>query len=144
MIKFTLKDGAKLPRRGSKCAAGMDVCINELVTLHKGERKLVKTDVYLSDCPLDIYLRVAPRSKLAVKLGIDIMAGVVDSDYRGEIRVLLHNCSNDIVSFRRGDAIAQLIPEVIRPYAVQESMSSTGTARGDSGINDFDLRLQDE
>lgn len=141
MIKFILKDGAKLPRRGSVNAAGLDICTNKMFTLHAGERALIETGVYLADCPREIYLRLAPRSKLAFKLGIDVKAGVIDSDYRSEIRVLLKNDSDNIISFKQGDAIAQLIPESIHSYSAIEVKEATVTDRGSAGINDNDLRL---
>ena len=141
MIKFRLEDGAKLPKRGSAQAAGLDICANELFTLYPGEQRLVKTDVFLADCPIDVYLRIAPRSKLAVRYGMDTLAGVVDSDYRGEVRVLLKNTGGEIASFRRGDAIAQLIPEKLALYSVSEVKHTSKTARGARGITDKDLRL---
>jgi len=141
MIKFKLTEGVKLPKQGSSQAAGFDICADELVTLYPKERKLVKTGVTLSDCPIGVYIRIAPRSKLAMRYGLDVLAGVVDSDYRGEIRVLLHNTGDEIISFKRGDAIAQLIPESLATYAVQECKHTSKTERGESGISDKDLRL---
>jgi dUTP pyrophosphatase len=141
MIKFKLEPGAKLPKRGSPGAAGYDICCNTLVTLYPRERKLIKTGVTLADCTDDIYLRIAPRSKLAVRYGLDILAGVVDSDYRGEIRVLLHNTGDEIASFNKGDAIAQLIPERLASYHEVLVGETTETVRGGAGIEDKDLRL---
>lgn len=141
MIQFKLEVGAKLPKQGSAQAAGYDICTMELVTLYPGERKLVSTGVFLADCPIGMYLRVAPRSKLAYRKGIDILAGVVDSDYRGEIGVILYNTSASIASFKQGDAIAQLIPEKIATYAVSEAKHFDKTGRGAAGINDEDIRL---
>ena len=136
MISFILKDGAKLPERGSQFAAGLDIRTNEEdFVLSSGERKLVKTGVYLADCPIGTYLRVAPRSKLANKVGIDVLAGVVDCDYRGEICVILYNTGDTGYYFTKGDAIAQLIPETINLAPVREVTEATDTERGEKGIN---------
>jgi dUTP pyrophosphatase len=141
MIKFILQDGAKLPTRGSKHAAGLDICANKKGTLAAGERLMVHTGVWLASCPHGLYLRVAPRSKLANKFGIDVLAGVVDSDYRGEICVILYNTGDKDINVKKGDAIAQLIPEIISQTHVVEVKVSNSTGRGAAGINDKDLRL---
>lgn len=142
MIKFLLKDNGKAPKRGSVGAAGLDIATNEFRSLCSKERQLFKTGVYLADCPDNIYLRVAPRSKLAHLHGIDVLAGVVDSDYRGEICVILYNTSEESFIIREGDKIAQLIPEVISDMEIAITTESTFTERGKSGINDKDMRLQ--
>lgn len=140
-IKFILKDGGKLPVRGSKYAAGLDIhCLDE-VYLQQGERKLIHTGVYLADCYESTYLRVAPRSKLAHKYGIDVMAGVVDSDYRGEICVILRNTSKQEVHLPTGSAIAQLIQEALYLSQAVETTEAEETERGTAGIQDKDLRL---
>lgn len=141
MIKFKLSEGAKLPKRSTPLAAGLDICTTETFYLLAGERKLVSTGVTLSSCPIGSYLRIAPRSKLANRFGIDVLAGVVDSDYRGEIKVILHNTGESPITLNSGDAIAQLIVESITLCEVQETDSVTETLRGKSGINDNDLRL---
>lgn len=141
MINFILDAYAKLPVKGSKTSAGYDIhCMHDVV-LKPNERKLIYTGVTLGSCPEDIYLRVAPRSKLANKFGVDVLAGVVDSDYRGSIGVILYNTGTETVELPAGSAIAQLIPERIADYDVQEIERIVETARGASGINDKDLRL---
>jgi dUTP pyrophosphatase len=141
MIKFKLEPGTKLPKRGSPGAAGLDICANELTKIYPRERKLIQTGVKLADCPEGVYLRVAPRSKLANRYGINVLAGVVDADYRGEIGVILHNTGDEIIAFRKGDAIAQLIPTKIEYCEVLNVTEVTKTERGEAGINDKDLRL---
>ena len=105
------------------------------MTLNSGERHAIKTGLIL-EIPRGCYGRIAPRSGLAVKFGLDTMAGVIDSDYRGEIGIVAVNLGQEDVSFKRGDRIAQLIlercytPEVT-PISVQEL---TGTDRGKGGF----------
>lgn len=135
MISFILKDGAKLPERGSQFAAGLDIHANHNGCIPAGGRMLVQTGVYLADCPIGMYLRVAPRSKLANKYGIDTLAGVVDADYRGQVGVILHNNGSGMFEFSKGDAIAQLIPETITISPVREVTEATESERGEKGIN---------
>lgn len=141
MICFKLCEGAKLPTRGSVMAAGLDIHCMDMVVLRPHERKLVYTGVTLADCPKDIYLRIAPRSKLANDFGLDVLAGVVDSDYRGKIGVILYNTTDFSTVLQKGTAIAQLIPEVIKMCMVYEVETTTKTDRGVEGIHSTDKRL---
>jgi len=98
--------------------AGIDLYATEDCIIQPGEQALVKTGISVSFSP-DYYLRIAPRSGLAYKNGIDVMAGVIDSSYRGEIGVILRNHSvateesTGAFIINRGDRIAQMIPERI-------------------------------
>lgn len=78
-----LSETAILPKRGSEKAAGMDLFANEEKVIPKNGKALVKTGLVMQ-IPEDCYGRVAPRSGLASKFFIDVGAGVIDSDYRGE------------------------------------------------------------
>ena len=113
-IRFQrLNEQAKLPIRGTPFSAGYDLYAAEEVWLGCGQRKLITTGLQLSECPEDVYLRIAPRSGNAVK-GYDVGAGVVDSDYRGPVKILYINNTNDHITVEVGDRIAQMIPERIR------------------------------
>ena len=146
-MEFILKDGAKLPFRGSPQAAGVDICALKHGYVLAGRRQMIKTGVYLNQLPPDTYLRIAPRSKLANRCGIDVLAGVVDADYRGEICVILFNTNNDdngIFQYEAGDAIAQLILENYNPTEPRDvtyEQAYSPTVRGESGIQDQDVRL---
>ena len=83
-----LSPEAKLPTRGNNNAAGYDLYSCEKMILEPGTRKLVNTGISIAKPSTRIYARIAPRSGLSVK-GLDIGAGVVDSDYRGPIKALL-------------------------------------------------------
>jgi deoxyuridine 5'-triphosphate nucleotidohydrolase len=108
-IKFKLDEGAWLPKKGSMYAAGYDIHAIEdtIVPIHS--RKLVSTGVKLDNMPIDHYIQIAPRSGLAVRSSIDVGAGVVDPDYRGEIKVLLINNGKNDFCIQKHDRIAQLI-----------------------------------
>jgi dUTP pyrophosphatase len=101
---------AILPTRGSASAIGLDIYSIESVYLSPGERCSIRTGLAVS-IPSGFYGRIAPRSGLALKHGLDVLAGVVDSDYRGEIRCLLVNLGTDHSEICIGDRIAQLIVE---------------------------------
>lgn len=143
MIEFILKAGGMMPARGSLGAAGLDIRANEAGIIGPHERVLIGTGVFLNRLPPNTYLRIAPRSKLAHKHGIDVLAGVVDADYRGEIMVILFNTSIYNFTFLNGDAIAQLILETITPTEVRDvtdELAYNASARGDEGINSQDER----
>ena len=103
---------AKLPTRGSDDAAGYDLYSCEKMILEPGTRKLVNTGISITTPSTRMYARIAPCSGLSVK-GLDIGAGVVDSDYRGPIKALLINNSNIPFQVNVGDRMAQLILERI-------------------------------
>ena len=103
---------ARLPTRGSPLAAGLDLYSVERVTLRPGARAAVRTGLAVA-IPSGFYGRVAPRSGLAVKSGLDTLAGVVDADYRGEILCALVNHGDASVEIEVGTRVAQLIVEAI-------------------------------
>ena len=105
-----LVGSAMIPARANKTDAGHDLFSVESYTLKPLERKLFKTGIAI-EIPSGHYGRVAPRSGLAYKHGLDVMAGVIDSGFRGEVGVILINLSNEEVYLTHGDRIAQLIIE---------------------------------
>lgn len=106
-----LSDKAVIPTQGSSEAAGYDLYAAEDGVVYSMSRSLIKTNVSMS-IPEGYYGRIAPRSGLAFKHGIDVLAGVIDSDYRGDIGVILFNTStNSEFKIKTGDRIAQIIIE---------------------------------
>ena len=142
LIKL-LSTNAKLPTRGSEYAAGYDLYTCEPAIIPPRTRKLVNTGISIATPSTRLYARIAPRSGLAVK-GLDIGAGVVDSDYRGPIKVLLINNSDTPFQVNVGDRMAQLILERIEnPECILVNELPT-TERGYqgfgfTGINSADL-----
>ena len=128
-----LDPDAVLPERASHASAGLDLCSIEAVSLKPGERRLVRTGLAVA-IPEGFYGRVAPRSGLAVKKGVDVLAGVIDADYRGEVGCLLYNAGNETITLPAQSKICQLIVEkIITPNAVWvESLSDT--VRGSGGF----------
>ncbi|HZI17993.1 MAG TPA: dUTP diphosphatase [Pyrinomonadaceae bacterium] len=107
-----LHPDARLPTRGSRHAAGLDLYSVEAVTVEPGGRAAVRTGLAVA-VPEGFYGRVAPRSGLAVRHGVDVLAGVVDSDYRGELVCAIINHGSEPFVAEKGTRIAQLVVEAI-------------------------------
>jgi dUTP pyrophosphatase len=133
-----LNDDAKIPTYGSDYAAGLDIYSSVDLDIPSNTRKLVSTGISIAwngDDDKNYYLRIAPRSGLSVKNNIDIGAGVVDYDYRGEIFICFINNGNTIYSIKRGDRIAQGILEKINRFdIIQEVNQLDETNRGEGGF----------
>jgi dUTP pyrophosphatase len=128
-----LDEHAVLPQRGSALAAGLDVCSIEHLEIGPRERVMARTGFAVA-IPPGFYGRIAPRSGLAAKNGLDVLAGVIDSDYRGEVCVLLYNTSDEAIKLAAGSKICQLIVEqIITPDAAWAS-DLDETARGAGGF----------
>lgn len=112
-------ENAKLPTKGSALAAGYDLYSAESATIPAQGQGLVATDISII-VPVGTYGRVAPRSGLAVKHGISTGAGVIDADYRGEVKVVLFNHSTKDFKIEKGDRIAQLVLERIINADIQQ------------------------
>ena len=125
---------ATLPARGSALSAGLDICSIEEVAIEPNQRSLVATGLAVA-IPEGHYGRVAPRSGLATQKGLDVLAGVIDADYRGEIRCLLHNTGDELIHLPAQSKICQLIIEkIITPTAVwAEEISETNRGSGGFG-----------
>ena len=132
-----LNKNAKVPSYGTEYAAGCDLyaCIDEKEVLNPGETKLIKTGISI-ETPVGYAAFIFARSGLASKKGLDPAnkVGVVDSDYRGEIMVALHNHSNEVRQIEPQERIAQM---VIMPYLkaeFKEVEELDETIRGENGF----------
>ncbi len=124
---------ATLPTRGSSAAAGLDLYSIETVSLEPGQRAIARTGLAVA-IPEGFYGRVAPRSGLATKNGLDVLAGVIDADYRGEIGCLLLNTGSEKIELAANSKICQLIIEkIITPQAVWAD-ELDDTERGPGGF----------
>ena len=128
-----LSDKAIIPTRGSEWSAGYDLYSAKSVAIPPGGRAVVATDLSIA-CPAGTYGRIAPRSGLAVKKGIDVGAGVVDADYRGPVGVVLFNLGSEEFQVNEGDRIAQLVLEqiIMSPIEVVDKLDET--VRGSGGF----------
>lgn len=131
---------AKVPTRGTNYAAGADLYAVEKVIIPPQSRAVVSTGICI-EIPETYYGQIAPRSGLAVTKGIMTMAGIIDADYRGEIKVVLYNSDSE-ATFRidRGDRIAQLI--IKRQYAFDFEVvpELSDTVRADGGFGSTGIK----
>lgn len=116
--------------------AGYDLRCSESFVLQPKQREVVSTGMFL-EIPTNVVGLVWPRSGLSAKNGIDVLAGVIDSSYRGEVKVCLLNTGNDAVSFEKGDRIAQILFQEHKSYdtikvPTREHLSET--ARAEKGF----------
>jgi len=150
-IKYSkLHPDGKEPFRATISDAGYDLFSTEYVTLEPFQRKLISTGINV-EIPEGFYGRIAPRSGLACKKGIDVMAGVIDSGYRGEIKVLLINFnfegynlmpstyeamfgSANRIEIKPGDRIAQLIIEKCHNVEWKSMQTLEESQRGEQGF----------
>lgn len=123
-----------LPKKSDPGSAGYDLSYSGLpVILHPNERLALGTNISL-EIPDGYYGRIAPRSGLALKNGVDVLAGVVDSSYRGEIKVILINFGDRPVSFATESRIAQIIFERYYDFEMLEASQLLETIRGAGGF----------
>uniref|UniRef100_A0A2K6FK35 Deoxyuridine 5'-triphosphate nucleotidohydrolase n=1 Tax=Propithecus coquereli TaxID=379532 RepID=A0A2K6FK35_PROCO len=128
-----LSEHATAPTRGSARAAGYDLYSAYDYTIPSMEKTVVKTDIQIA-LPSGCYGRVAPRSGLAAKHFIDVGAGVIDEDYRGNVGVVLFNFGKEKFEVKKGDRIAQLICERIFYPEIKEVQVLDDTERGSGGF----------
>jgi dUTP pyrophosphatase len=128
-----LSNKAVLPYRASDGAAGYDLCALESGEINAQSRKLIKTGLKIS-IPKRCVGKIAARSGLAVRNGIQVGAGVIDSDYTGEIGILLINCGHETFVFEQGQRVAQLLLQRIDTPKVEEVESLEETMRGANGF----------
>jgi dUTP pyrophosphatase len=129
-----LVPNAVLPTRGTPGSAGYDLYSTDGFIIMPGHRVVVTTGVSV-ELPSGTYGRIAPRSGLAVKHGVDVLAGVVDPDYTGELKVVLVNTDlRRAFMIRPGYRIAQLILENYTSAEVVEVPYVPETSRGAAGF----------
>ena|SRR2546425_5012106 len=135
LLRFKKLDPkAVLPTRGSVLSAGLDIYSTEDLTIAPGERYLARTGLSVA-IPEGYYGRLAPRSGLAANKGLDTLAGVIDADYRGEIRCLLYNAGAEPIHLPAESKICQLVVEkIITPTPIwAEDISDTDRGSGGFG-----------
>src|SRR5688572_27096837 len=128
-------DGLPLPSYATEHAAGLDVVAAESLTLEPGARHAVATGFAIA-IPHGYEVQVRPRSGLALKNGISVLntPGTIDSDYRGEVKVILANLGGEPFEIVRGERIAQLVPAPVLKARFAEVEDLDETARGAGGF----------
>ena len=136
-VKCVATAGAVIPSYKTAGAAGADVCalLQEPVTIEAGKFAMLPTGLFF-EIPQGYEIQVRPRSGLAAKNGITVLntPGTIDSDYRGELKVILINLGDKAFTINNGDRIAQIIvsPVTVADFILTDSLSDT--QRGEKGF----------
>jgi len=138
-----LSNGARVPKKGSAKAAGHDLYASEGTDVPARGQAIVGTGIGIG-LPHNTYERIAPRSSLAVKHRLMTNAGVIHSDYRGEVKVVIANLGDQPYRVEKGDRIAQLIIEKIDNRELQEVTQLDDTKRGDQGFGSSNTTMKHE
>lgn len=135
VLRLPHGEGLPLPAYATDGAAGMDVVAAEDVILAPGGRHAVATGFALA-IPPGYEVQVRPRSGLALKHGISLpnTPGTIDSDYRGELKIIMINLGSESFPIRRGDRVAQLVVAPVQPARFVEVDALEDTARGAGGF----------
>ena len=144
MVKLLIKKLQKniiLPEYKTDGSSGMDLMANveQTVKISPGEKKIISTGIMVA-IPEQYEIQIRPRSGLAAKNGISVLntPGTIDSDYRGEIKVILINLGKDIFEIKKNDRIAQMIACPIIKVKLEEVESLPETVRGKGGFGSTD------
>lgn len=128
-----LNDHSKTPTRANAFDAGFDLYASEDSLIKPQSREVIRTGIAL-EIPDGLAGLIWPRSGLSVKQGIDVLAGVIDSGYRGEIMVCLLNTSVYSVNISAGDRIAQILFQIVPTIELSVRQSLSGSERGEKGF----------
>jgi dUTP pyrophosphatase len=140
-IKKCYKD-SKIPYKNNASDAGYDLHAymagdQYMISIRPGERVTLATGIAISLPEMkdyDMYARVAPRSGLAANSGLDVLAGVVDRGYTGEIKIVLLNTGTKTIVIKKEERVAQLIPTLMPITTLKTVKTFKDTARGDKGL----------
>jgi len=133
-----LNQEATLPRYAKEHDAGMDLFSNETLSLQPNERKLISTGISMA-IPKGYVGLIWDKSGLASKHGLKTMAGVIDSGYRGEIKILVHNLSNKPYTIESGNKVAQMLIQPVEQKQLLEVSELDETNRGEGGFGSAGL-----
>jgi dUTP pyrophosphatase len=136
-VKIVNRSKNPLPKYETEASAGLDLraSLEEPVIIHSMERVLIPTGLFM-ELPVGYEAQVRPRSGLAIKHGVTVLntPGTIDADYRGEIKVILINLSNESFTINSGDRIAQMIISSHVQAHLEEAEVLSVTQRGAGGF----------
>ena len=140
MIKVQIKKldpKAKIPEYKTEGASGVDIMalLENKITLDPGESKIIPTGLSIA-IPDDLEIQIRPRSGLAAKSNVSVLntPGTIDSDYRGEIKIILINHGNEKFDVKNGDRIAQMVLMPVLKFKFEEVSKLDDTIRGSGGF----------
>ena len=139
-VKVRCQDGATLPAYATEGASGLDLRSTAEVTLRPMARALVPTGLFL-EMPEGVEAQVRPRSGLALKNGVTVLntPGTIDSDYRGELKIILINLGSEAFTVKSGDRIAQLVFATVTRAELVTAEELGATTRGAGGFGSTGL-----
>lgn len=131
-----LSEEIELPKYQTLGSSGADIRSNEDVVINSREHALVSTGLYLSFMPVGYEIQIRSRSGLAAKHGVFVLnsPGTIDSDYRGEIKVILMNLGKTAFEIKKGDRIGQLVLAPVSAISFKEMKELTPSQRGEGGF----------
>ncbi len=137
IVKIINKSANELPSYATAEAAGMDLraSLEAAITLHPLERTLVPTGLFI-ELPTGYEAQIRPRSGLAIKQGLTLLntPGTIDADYRGEIKLIMINLSNETQTIQPGDRVAQMVVAPFVQASLQPVEILSDTVRGEGGF----------
>lgn len=142
-VKCIVSQGAVLPEYKTKGSAGADVCafLTEPVIIEKGKSVMLPTGLFF-EIPAGYEIQVRPRSGLAAKNGITVLntPGTIDSDYRGELKIILINLGSEDFTVNNGDRIAQIILAPVIQANFESVNVISETERGSGGFGSTGIK----
>ena len=136
-VKIINESNNPVPAYATEGSSGMDIraFINETITLQPLERALIPTGLFI-ELPQGFEAQIRPRSGLAIKQGITCLntPGTIDADYRGEIKIILINLSNELQSIQNGDRIAQMVIQKVEKIDWSLTVELEKTERSTGGF----------
>ena len=134
-VNVKVSADAHTPEYQTDGSSGMDLCSREDGVLMPGEYRLIKTGVFI-EMPDNLEAQVRPRSGLAMKYGVTVLnsPGTIDSDYRGEIGILLINFGKNKFTYEKGDRLAQIVFSYVPKVEIKIVNSLNGSKRGEGGF----------
>ena|SRR3989344_1171757 len=142
VVKIKKDAGAIVPDYAHEGDAGLDIYANEECILMPGHRKDIGTGLHL-EIPKEHAGLVWDKSSLPLKYGIKTMAGVIDSNYRGELKIVLINLSSKEFQVAKGMKIAQLLIQKVERAEIKEVSELSSSERGEKGFGSTGLRKSD-
>ncbi len=134
-----LSSAATIPHYAHPHDAGMDLFACESITLLPGERKQIPTGIAMA-IPSGYVGLIWDKSGMAAHNGLKTMGGVIDAGYRGEIKVVVHNLSDQPYTFLQGTKVAQMLIQPVHQFPFQEVEKLDDTARGEGGFGSTGMR----
>lgn len=139
VVKFKKEPGAKAPNYAYKGDAGLDLFSNENIVIEPMHRAAIKTGIYL-EIPEGYVGVIWSKSGLSLRQGLNMIAGIIDSNYRGEIKLAMVNLSSKLIRIEKGDKLAQMLIQRFEEVKLKEMETLSPSVRGEKGFGSSGIR----